>query len=91
MDRSEIREDAARALAEARGGELTKLVWEAVERHIDGTSVDGIAANGVYNQHVYDQQRAYINGLRAGRLAAMNAIIAATQPAVHSPSAADEG
>lgn len=59
---------------ESRRLVLRKEIWESVERHIDGSFPDGIAANGDYNEHVYAQQRSYINGLRAARLAAINAV-----------------
>src|SRR5688500_7798318 len=43
--------------------ELKQAIWDAVERHIDGTPLDGINAAGDYSEDVYQQQRMYVAGL----------------------------
>jgi hypothetical protein len=54
--------------------DLRKAVWDAVERHIEDYPTDGINAEGNYSLSVLNQQKTYVDGLRVGRLAAMNAI-----------------
>lgn len=49
-------------------------IWDAVERHIEAFPADGTNASGDYSHSVHVMQRAYIDGLRVGRLAAIKAI-----------------
>jgi hypothetical protein len=60
--------------------DLRKAVWDAVERHIEDYPTDGINAEGNFSLSVLNQQKAYVDGLRVGRLAAMNAISKPQQP-----------
>ena len=52
---------------------LEKAIWDAVEVHIDATPADGINAEGEYSPAVMMYQKKYVDGLRAARLAAINA------------------
>lgn len=54
--------------------ELVKKVWDRIEGLIERWPVDGISAEGGFNQSVYNGQRAYVNGMEMGRLAAINVI-----------------
>lgn len=49
-------------------------VWNNIDMQIDRAPRDGMNAEGEYNDRVADVQRAYINGMRAARLAAMKII-----------------
>lgn len=54
--------------------EEQRRIWDRVDERIEAERQDGIGAEGVYSEHVHATQRAYIDGLRAGRLAAINAL-----------------
>lgn len=49
-------------------------IFDRIEQRIDAAPKDGIGAEGVYSEHVHSSQRAYVNGLCAGRLAAIKAL-----------------
>jgi hypothetical protein len=51
-----------------------QAIWDAVEARIDAAPIDGISAEGQYSETVFNGQRLYVDGLRAGRLAAINAL-----------------
>lgn len=51
-----------------------RAIFDRIEERIDAVPKDGIGAEGVYSEHVHSSQRAYVNGLCAGRLAAIKAI-----------------
>jgi hypothetical protein len=51
-----------------------KAIWDRVEERIEAAPKDGINAEGHYSDSVYWSQHGYINGLHAGRLAAVNAL-----------------
>lgn len=51
-----------------------RAIFDRIEERIDAAPKDGIGAEGVYSEHVHSSQRAYLDGLRAGRLAAINSI-----------------
>lgn len=56
---------------------MKRAVWERIETLIDlevAAEMSGINAEGDPSERVADVQRAYVKGLRAGRLAAMKAI-----------------
>lgn len=49
-------------------------VFEVIEVRIDATPTDGVGANGAYSEIIAEQQRSYVNGMRAARLAAIKAL-----------------
>jgi hypothetical protein len=51
-----------------------QAIWDAVEARIDAAPIDGISAEGQYSETVFNGQRLYVDGLRAGRLAAIAAL-----------------
>ncbi len=51
-----------------------RRIFDRVGERIEAEPQDGIGAEGVYSEHVHATQRAYVDGLRAGRLAAINAL-----------------
>jgi hypothetical protein len=51
-----------------------RKVWDVIEARIDAAPKDGVNAEGDYNDSIYWSQQGYINGLRAGRLAAIKAL-----------------
>lgn len=52
----------------------SKRIWDAIERHIDDTPTDGIAADGGHSYVVQAQQQGIVEGLRIARLAAIRAL-----------------
>jgi hypothetical protein len=53
---------------------LKDRIWQAVERRIEVAPIDGMSAEGEFSDRVADVQRAYVAGLRAGRLAAISSV-----------------
>ena len=53
---------------------LDKAIWDRIDELIDAPPVNGINAAGDYSESVEYQQRAFVNGLRLGRLAARNVV-----------------
>jgi hypothetical protein len=51
-----------------------RAIWDRVEERIDAAPKDGLNTDGNYSDIIYWSQHGYINGLRAGRLAAINAL-----------------
>lgn len=55
---------------------LGQAIWDAVQSRIESAPADGMSATGTYSADVMREQGIYIDGLRAARLAAMNAVAA---------------
>jgi hypothetical protein len=51
-----------------------RKIWASVEEQINKQPTDGLDAWGVYSESAATHQRSFILGLRAARLAALNAI-----------------
>ena len=51
-----------------------RKIWDAIDRRIDDTPTDGIAADGSHSHVVQAMQQGIINGLRIARLAAINSL-----------------
>lgn len=51
-----------------------RAIFDRIEALIDAEPKDGISAEGVFSEHVHAGQRLYLDGLRAGRLAAINVL-----------------
>jgi hypothetical protein len=48
-----------------------KRIWDIIEERIDKHPTDGLSAEGVYSENIAAQQRSFLHGLRAGRVAAI--------------------
>lgn len=51
-----------------------QAIWDRIDAKIEAEPKDGLNAEGNFSESIYWSQHGYINGLRAGRLAAINAI-----------------
>lgn len=51
-----------------------RAIWDRIEALIEMAPKDGIGAEGGFSESVYVGQRLYLDGLRAGRLAAINVL-----------------
>ena len=56
-----------------------QAVWDVIEQRIDAAPKDGMSATGKVNDTVLYQQAAFIDGMRAARLAAINALSRSAQ------------
>lgn len=50
-----------------------RAIWDRIEERIQTAPKNGLNAEGGYSDSIYWSQMGYIRGLRAGRLAAINA------------------
>jgi hypothetical protein len=56
-----------------------KRIWDIIEERIDKHPTDGLSAEGVYSENIAAQQRSFLHGLRAGRVAAIRCCERAAQ------------
>lgn len=51
-----------------------RAIFDRIEDLIESAPKDGISAEGCFSENVHSSQRAYLDGMRAGRLAAINVL-----------------